>query len=238
MKSVLSAAALALLVTTGAHAADMAARPYTKAPVVERVYGWTGLYVGGTAGYGWGTTHQFDGTLRSALFDYNGFVGGATLGHNWQAGVVVLGFETDISYTEIKGAIADGAGWGCGFPTTSCHNEVHWFGTARGRLGYAFDRFLPYITGGLAYGRVYGDYTSCAVQCIESTRTGWTAGAGLEWAFTSNWSAKIEYLHVDLGDFSVTAGGNTLGVSTAFDVVRGGINYRFDWSSAPLVAKN
>ncbi|MDP1584614.1 MAG: porin family protein [Bradyrhizobium sp.] len=237
MKSVLTAATLAILASTAAQSADMAARPLTKAPVVDRLYSWTGLYVGGTAGYGWGRTRQIDDTRSSPEFDYEGFVGGGTLGYNWQAGAVVLGFETDISYADIKGAIADGPGWGCGFPTTSCHNEVQWFGTARGRLGYALDRFLPYITGGLAYGRVYGDFTSCSLQCIESTRTGWTAGAGLEWAFASSWSAKVEYLRVDLGEFSVTSGGNTLGVVTTFDVVRAGINYKFDWGGAPLVAK-
>jgi outer membrane immunogenic protein len=101
----------------------------------------------------------------------------------------------------------------------------------RGRLGYAFDRVLPFVTGGLAIGNIKNTYPGFTT--VDETNAGWTVGGGVEFAFAPNWSAKVEYLHVDLGDVSCTAGtacfiagtGNTVNLTE--EVVRGGINYRF-----------
>jgi outer membrane immunogenic protein len=138
-----------------------------KAPAykaAEPLFNWTGFYIGGTAGWGWGKTHQTDdGTFLSPPIHWDGFVGGGTLGLNWQSGRSVLGIEADISDARIKGSIPDQPAWGCGGAGTTCHNEVKWFGTVRGRAGYAMDTFLPYVTGGLAYGKLYADFNSCRI---------------------------------------------------------------------------
>lgn len=103
--------------------------------------------------------------------------------------------------------------------------KVPWFATVRGRIGYAFDRFLPYVTGGAAIGEVKMD-TGAGTD--KDTRVGWTLGAGVEWAFLANWSAKLEYLYADLGksscDIAACAGTD---VSFKTSIVRGGLNYRF-----------
>jgi outer membrane immunogenic protein len=202
------------------------------APVAAPLFNWSGFYVGVHAGYGWGNTHQFNPTRSSPTYDWDGFVAGGTLGYNWQNGALVFGLETDLS-SGIKGSRVDtGVGWSCGpVVGTFCHNEVKWFGTVRGRLGFAMDRFLPFVTAGWAYGRVYTDYNSCAIVCIANTRNGWTAGAGFEWAFAPNWSVKVEYLHVDLGTHYVPA--EDLGLSARFNVIRVGANLRFATGKAP-----
>ena len=101
-------------------------------------------------------------------------------------------------------------------------------GTARGRIGYAFDRFLPYITGGGAFGDVKGSLLGAGD--FKQTKAGWTAGAGVEYAFIDNWSAKIEYLYVDLGKTTCDAtcsSGNPMTATFTSKVVRGGLNYKF-----------
>jgi outer membrane immunogenic protein len=115
--------------------------------------------------------------------------------------------------------LADGGGL--------CQTQQSWVGTTRARLGYAFDRWLPYVTGGIAYGNIQ------AVQPTSTTTNtyvGWTAGAGLEVALNRNWSTKVEYLHIDLGtaNFVGSASGtSSLAVPVTNDFVRLGINYRF-----------
>jgi outer membrane immunogenic protein len=146
---------------------------------------------------------------------------GGTLGYNWQTGQVVFGLETDISWSGIDGSAA------CG--VLSCGVKNDWLGTARGRLGVAIDRFMPYITGGLAYGSV--DASATGLAGASSTQAGWTLGGGVEFGLPAPWSAKLEYLYVDLGDFScgaacgVTAGSGDVSFKT--HIVRAGLNYRF-----------
>lgn len=230
MKRILLAGT-ALLALTAAQPTLAADAPVYKgpAPVAAAVFNWTGLYIGATAGYGFGNTYQFDngGAFTSGTFDWNGGVAGGTIGYNWQTGALVFGVEADLSWSGIKGSITSPPGWGCGVSPT-CHNEVKWFGTVRGRLGLAMDRFLPFVTAGVAYGRLYADFTACApVQfCIEETRTGWTAGGGFEWAFAPNWSLKVEYLYIDLGQFEVVTT-DDLGMVGRFSVVRAGLNWHF-----------
>ena len=108
---------------------------------------------------------------------------------------------------------------------------MNWFGTVRGRVGYAFDRFLPYVTGGFAYGNVKNKVSHPTFGSFsdDNTQYGWTLGGGLEYAFTNNLTAKLEYLYVDLDKESINVPGGTFNsdVETKFSVVRAGLNYKF-----------
>jgi outer membrane immunogenic protein len=192
---------------------------------------WSGAYIGGVAGYGWGSEtydYSFFGPSSSVDFDANGFVGGLTAGYNWQHDRFVIGAEADVSFANIKGdvLVADPP---C--LIEGCAAKVSWFGTGRARLGYAFENFLPYVTGGFAVGRVKGsaDLGACGFvgNCsFSDTRWGWSAGAGIEWAMNQHLSFKAEYLHVDLGKPDFNAATVTTDAIN-FDTVRVGINYHF-----------
>src|SRR5581483_4682683 len=193
-------AALALLATPfAAAAADMPVRGYYKSAPrsVVAYYNWTGFYVGGVLGYGFGSSNWSpDGASPSP----KGLTYGVTAGYNWQSGSMVYGAEFDYSFSSVKGSAA------CGVALAfSCETSNTWLGTARGRLGYSFDRFLPYITGGAAFGNIKATASSAAGTATDSaTKVGYALGAGLEYAFLGNWTAKLEYLYVDLGSFSST----------------------------------
>jgi outer membrane immunogenic protein len=109
----------------------------------------------------------------------------------------------------------------------TCRTRTNWFGTGRGRIGYAFDRFLPYFTGGLAMGDVEATRTGFAGS--KDTNAGWTVGVGIEGVVAGNWTAKVEYLHADLGDTtcSALACGVAVNPDLNLNIVRGGLNYRF-----------
>src|SRR5262249_20402438 len=141
-----SAAMLALTGLVGtANAADLPRQVYTKAPpMMAPYYNWTGFYVGINGGGGWGTANW----NSTGDFDVSGGVVGGTVGYNWQFGTGVVGPEGDIAWADISGTTATGCvGGGCSTKNT-------WLGTARGRVGYAFDRIMPYVTGGAAFGDV------------------------------------------------------------------------------------
>ncbi len=151
--------------------------------------------------------------------DPTGGVYGGTLGYNFQTGTWVWGLEGDFDGTTIKGSTDCFGG--------SCETKMPWLATGRLRLGYAgWNNWLPFLTGGAAYGNVkatspFGD--------ASQSEWGWTAGAGLEYAFGANWSAKAEYLYVDLGDFDCgsNCGATPDNVSFKSGIVRAGINLRF-----------
>jgi outer membrane immunogenic protein len=220
-----------------AFAADM---PLKATPIAAPIFNWTGFYIGGTAGKGWGDTFQQDHAGHSLIHNWDGFVGGGTVGVNWQTSSWVLGIETDFSGSDIKARWSSEPGWGCVTPN-GCINKVDWFGTTRGRVGYAFNQLLAYGTVGVAYGRVHGQFgVGCVDACNTSNKSGLAYGGGVEWAFAPNWSAKIEYLRIDLRttSFQSPAGGDPLALGKPeFSVVRAGLNYKFDWSKAPVVAK-
>lgn len=181
-------------------AADLSGR--YPAPYVQPVaaFTWTGFYVGGNAGYGWGTT---------SFGDPGGFIAGLQAGYNFQFGSpFVLGIETDINYSGMSGG-----GVGLGY-----------FGTVRARLGYSFDRALVYGTGGFAYGQGNADFFGLT---SSANLTGWTLGVGAEYAVDRNWSAKLEYLYVDLGSatYGTLAGPVVSGLDA--NILRAGVNYRF-----------
>jgi outer membrane immunogenic protein len=200
---------------TSASAADIARRPPPPAPVyVEPVFTWTGPYVGINGGYGWGSS-DFSGPFTSGAFDASGGLAGGTLGYNYQIGQAVLGLEGDIDASWMKGSAACAGAF-------TCETKNTWLGTARGRLGYSFGRFMPYVTGGAAFGDIKTSING--LGSADETKVGWTAGAGIEAVLGGPWTAKIEYLHVDLG-----RGSSVLGTDAKFetDIVRAGINYRF-----------
>jgi len=160
------------------------------------------------------------GSNRGAS-DMNGFVGGGQIGYNWQgASPLVLGIEADFQGTGQSRTDTVGA--------FSLEQKLPWFGTVRGRIGYAFDRVMLYATGGLAYGdyklTVSGPGGSAS---DDATKTGWTVGGGVEWMFAPQWSTKLEYLYIDTGDRDVTLFGVPFTGRAKDNIVRVGLNYHF-----------
>jgi len=256
-------AAVASLAATGALAADLPVKApvYTKAPVyVEPVFDWTGFYVGGNVGYSWGrssdtsTLTNAAGTVLLTTSDksnLDGIVGGGQIGYNWQMRNWVFGLEADIQGTGEKGTRAFSltqtvCGSSCTIFTTpfALAQKIDWFGTARGRIGVlATPKVLLYVTGGLAYGEV-DSHESVFVTPItfssSNTHVGYTLGAGIEGAIGGNWTARLEYLYVDLGTVN---GSLTLAPTTNIssyssritdNILRAGIDYKF---GGPVVAK-
>jgi outer membrane immunogenic protein len=192
--------------TASAQAADLpygSRAPYTVNQPLN-AYSWAGPYLGGNLGYEWGS-------VDNNLTRPSGFEGGVQAGYNWQQGSPwVFGVEGDIQAT---GADDTFAPWKFSNP---------WFGTVRGRAGYAVNNVLFYGTAGLAFGELRGETFGLSET---HTNAGWTAGFGAEFAFAPNWSAKIEYLFVDLADSNFTITGLSNGYQ--FGVVRAGVNYHF-----------
>lgn len=221
----------AVLTTMSAQAADLPNRSNPPSTYTEPPFTWTGYYFGVNGGYDSGRSSWSDPLVGadSRHFHTSGALAGGQFGYNWQAGSVVLGIETDADWLGVKGVkssttggdvcLADGSG--------SCQTQQSWVGTTRARAGYAFGRWLPYVTGGVAYGNIE------AVQptgTTTNTNIGWTAGAGLEVALDRNWSVKLEYLHIDLGSATFTgfaSGTSTLVIPVSDNLVRAGINFRF-----------
>jgi outer membrane immunogenic protein len=196
---------------------------------------WTGLYVGVAGGFGWGRAEQTDPIpFTSGTYKTRGGLIGGTLGYNWQSGPAVFGLETDLSWANIKGSTAGIPGNGCAL--LHCESTMSALGTVRGRLGLvAWQNLLPYVTGGLAYAKLHGAEGVAGFGGSGSKWvSGWTIGGGLEGMLTPNWSAKVEYLYVDLGRhkvFNDVFGGLTFPESlrTTAHVLRFGANYRFSY---------
>jgi outer membrane immunogenic protein len=195
-----------------------------KAPVsYVAPFSWSGFYVGINGGYGWGTSNWSSAVTADSVKPKGGVVGG-TFGYNLQTGNWVWGLEGDIDYSTMDGT---NIGTGACAGAAGCETLNRWLGTARGRIGYSFDRWLPYFTGGAAFGDMR--MTPNNGQHATKSQLGWTLGGGVEWAFMGAWSAKLEYLYVDLG--SATCGASICGIDTKVtdttNLVRAGINYRF-----------
>lgn len=282
-------ATLVLVLGSPAFATDLPAPAYKapvyKAPAVAPLYNWSGFYIGGNAGYGWGKANTdianaagnpfglgpsglpFDplpGFAHSDSGKLNGPNGGGQIGYNWQfAPMGVFGIEADLQTSRQKNSNrftdsfsvqdhADNETFLDGTIATDYEAKISWFGTVRGRLGYASNGVLLYGTGGLAYGEVGLSGTSASTVttsgagvggppfttvtakgfAASAVNLGWTAGAGIEGALANNWTWKAKYLHMDLGSLSVTgtaATGATFTASSKFtdDIVRLGLNYRF-----------
>jgi len=206
MKTLVRAAALIFaLITTPAAAADLYGRAPTFAAAPINVYSWNGVYVGANLGYQWGSVTNWAGGSPS------GITGGGQIGYNWQVHPNwVLGLEADL-----QGSAASDT-----FAAYKFSNP--WFGTVRGRAGYAMNNVLFYLTGGFAYG---GGRVEFAGITESQTHLGWTLGGGVEVGLTPNWSAKAEYLYVRLDDRSYVLTGVNNGFSSS--IFRLGANYRF-----------
>ena len=207
-----------------AQAADIP-RPIYKGPrTVVAYYNWTGFYAGINAGYGFGDSTW--SAVPAATNKPKGFLVGGTLGYNYQVGSIVLGIEGDIDWSDVKDSVT------CA-PGVTCETSNGWLATIRGRAGYAFDRWMPYVTGGGAYGNVKATRSPPAVSS-SNDQFGWTVGAGVEYAFLGNWSAKLEYLYVDLGSFNAAPALPVGNVSFKENIVRAGLNYKF---SGPIFTR-
>lgn len=198
--------AAALTLAGMAQAADAADLPYSQPYTVNQplnAFSWAGPYLGGNLGYDWGS-------VSNNVTKPSGISGGVQGGYNFQRGSWVFGVEGDL---ELTGANDTFAPWKFSNP---------WFGTVRGRVGYAFNNILFYGTGGLAFGELRAETFGLSES---QTSAGWTLGAGAEFGLAPNWTAKIEYLYVDLSEsqFAIT------GVSNGyrFGVIRAGLNYHF-----------
>lgn len=219
------ASAMALL-GGSALGADMAVPPPLEKAAFHpvRVYEWTGFYIGVNGGYATGTSRVSFPTGDSADFTLDGALVGGTAGFNFQAGPIVWGVEGDIALADISGGAA------CPVAGISCSVRNRWLATGRGRLGWAINNWMPYITGGMAFGEVRISALPTGSQ--STTHGGWTAGGGVEVALNRNWSAKAEYLYVQLDNFDCDAPTCfALGpVSAPFreHLIRGGINYAFN----------
>jgi outer membrane immunogenic protein len=268
----------ALMITAGgmlalsvlnASAADINRKPLlTKAPPVHPapvspVYNWTGFYLGGNVGYGWSHrdfTRTFTATSASGQLsatnsgsdDGKGWLGGGQIGFNYQfLGNWVAGIEADIDAAHITSSTSacfTGVTTVCGTRDT----DIKDFGTVRGRLGYAFNNWLVYGTGGWAWARGNNttQITCVGVGCpgasalpatpapvsVDVNPSGWAAGGGVEWAFLPNWTLRAEYLHLQFD--GVTEDRSIQGVLPVFitthvssnvsvDLVRVGLNYQF-----------
>jgi outer membrane immunogenic protein len=221
MKRVLVASVALIALAVSASAADVRVRrtppPAPGAAVLAPFYNWTGFYVGGHLGWG-------DSTLDTNGSS-DGFLGGVQAGYNFQMNQLVFGVEGQISWTDI------GNDTNLGAVATS----IDWLATIAGRLGYAFGPALAYGKVGVAF----LDWTSSAGRGLGTgdTETGWVLGAGLEYGFTPNWSAKIEY------NFTSFELDRTSLVRSTFDreldvhLVKLGINYRFGWPAAPVTRR-
>jgi outer membrane immunogenic protein len=210
-----AAALVAVMTMTTANAADMPRRHAmpVKAPAYAAPYNWTGFYLGINGGGGFGRS-DFSAPFTTGSFNTTGGLAGGTLGYNWQAGQMVFGLEGDIDWSDMRATAT------CG--VTTCRTRNDWFGTARGRVGYAFDRFLPYFTGGAAFGNIKTNIAG--IGSSDDSKVGWTLGGGLEAAIAGPWTAKVEYLYADLGSGSAVAGSTA---TFRTNIVRGGLNYRF-----------
>ncbi len=243
------ATAAVALVSSSAFAADLPVKqPVYKAPpaVVVPAYNWSGFYAGVAGGYGWGHSDQTDpgiptpppitNPIGDGHFGMTGWVAGGTAGYNWQMGQWVFGLEGDYSWSDISGSSQ-----ACG-PTLlhACGTQLDSFGTFRGRIGYAAGQtgnVLLYVTGGLAVGDVHG-WDALTPASGSSFQAGWTVGAGVEFAIAPQWTAKVEYLYMDLGKaqlfniVSTPVVPETVSFTT--NIVRAGVNYHF---GGPVVAK-
>ena len=241
---------LAMALSLPAAAADQPGRGpmITKGPVMAPMpyYNWTGFYIGGHVGYGWSdkdwneTTAIFGpGFINSASYEADGFLGGGQIGFNWQTGPWVFGIELDASWTDINGG---GAQLIPTFFGGTASTDINWIGTVTGRVGYAWNNMLLYGKAGFAWADEDHNTFYPGVGSFTSgeTRTGWIVGAGIEYGFWNNWSAKLEYNYIDLGTENV---GFADGIPSTFDidqqihVVKVGLNYRFGWFPGPVVAR-
>ena len=222
---------------TPAFAADLAPAPVEPVAPIVVPFTWSGFYVGADIGYSWSqvdTDLSGAGLLALGVSPFNlspdsdGVVGGVYVGYNAQFNQIVVGIEGDIEAASNSGD--DTFSLIPGTPFINSKVEKNWQGSIRARLGYAFDNFLPYITGGVAfadYDVKATDFLGAEVTSGSNTLTGWTIGAGVDYAFTANLIGRLEYRYTDYGTDDFTNFGVTDKVSVKDSTIRAGIAYKF-----------
>ena len=233
MKKVLLVTASLIALGAPALAADLAARPYTKAPpMVAAVYDWTGFYIGANGGWG-SSRNSWDlvGFGPEGSHDSTGGTVGGQVGYRWQAGTFVFGLEAQGNWADLSGSNLSQV-----FIGQRNHTNVDAFGLFTGQVGYAVNNVLLYVKGGAAvtansYRSTFGGVTAGITG--DDTRWGGTIGAGLEYAFAPNWSVGVEYNHLFMQDRTynfTTPGGLAFGtdrIRQDVDLVTARLNYRF-----------
>jgi outer membrane immunogenic protein len=220
-----SGALIAIAAASPASAADLPARmPAYKAPIAPVAFSWTGCYIGAHIGGGFGEKRWSNAGVEFANHNTDGFLGGGQIGCNYQTGQFVFGVEGDASWADLTGSSNDVFDAG-----TTEHSKVDFLGTLTGRAGIAYDRALFYVKGGGAWAhdkfRAEDAFTTITA---DQTRWGWTVGAGIEYAFAPNWSAKVEYDFMDFGKKSVTFDfGGVADIDQQVHAVKVGVNYKF-----------
>jgi outer membrane immunogenic protein len=232
------ASAIAVMALFGFGTANAADMPVKSRPVAAPVayaapaYNWTGYYIGALAGYGTGDSKHCDAGCFPGFPtpSIDGWLLGGTIGANWQTGNWVLGIEADAAWANIKGSSGNTSNFGC---ANACRTEINSTSTVRGRVGWAFDRWLPYLTAGVAFSDLHASLGNPVLTSDSSFRTSFVVGGGVEWAFTQQWSAKFEYLYTDMGGFYYDTN-NTCGAFPNCSVedvklhqFRLGLNYKF-----------
>jgi outer membrane immunogenic protein len=247
MKRVLVALAAAVAMSSSAYAADLGAKPVYKAPPVAVMYNWSGVYIGGHVGWGW---QDADATLLSqpvpafplgSVFNTraDGLLAGGQIGVNWQTGNWVFGLEGDFSWTNADGSVTSASPFIPGLAPNGTI-DFNWFATATGRVGYAWNNWLAYVKGGVAFTDIdiggtvtVGGVVTNTLNQVSDTRTGWIVGAGIEHGFAGNWSWKLEYNYMDFGNETYnTTTTPAVGVTAiqhdlTAQTVKFGLNYRF-----------
>jgi outer membrane immunogenic protein len=221
----LAAAAAAVLFGQLASAADLPTKAPAAVPVPPPVYNWTGFYIGGQAGGGWGRSTVTDidasasfpaGFVQSSQ-DPSGALGGAYGGYNYQWGQLVLGIDGDYSWAKLTGSAIDPAVFNP--PRTSDvalkNDKINWIATVTGRLGYALNNYMFFVKGGGAWAGFEGNAvltrtvgattTNIGLSSSSGTRDGWIVGGGVEWGFLPNWTAKVEYDYIGFSTANFTS---------------------------------
>jgi len=248
MKKVLlvTASLIALGAAAPAVAADLAARPYTKAPpMIAALYDWSGFYIGANGGWGssrncWDFLPVAGGVASEGCHDASGGTVGGQIGYRWQAGTWVFGVEAQGNWADFEGSnvsVFD--------PTLRNESRIDAFGLFTGQVGYAANNVLFYVKGGAAVtSNEYRQYAVLGNALVgttsDDTRWGGVVGVGLEYGFAPNWSIGIEYDHMFMQDRTytfTTPGGAFFGtdrISQDVDLVTARLNYKF---GGPAVAR-
>jgi outer membrane immunogenic protein len=230
MKKLVLAASILAASTASAFAADLAARPYTKAPpVVAAMYDWSGFYIGMNGGWGQSSTRYDWANFLVRSDNASGGTVGGQIGYNWQAGSWVFGLEAQGNWADLTRSYVDPFD-----PRWSVGTTVDALGLFTGRVGYAANNVLFYVKGGAAVANnsYWAALNNIDFINVSNTRWGASVGAGLEWGFTPNWSFGIEYNHLFLGDTTYNwTNANwrytSVGIRQDIDLVTARINYRF-----------
>lgn len=230
----LASTALGAGLISGAHASDLPTHKAPAAPTLASpVYNWTGFYVGANLGVDWsrsssGITYDFFDELSPGPSSVNnpaGVIGGVQAGYNWQFSSLVLGVEADADLSSARRNAA--------FDEYLTHNSsLSALGTIRARAGWAFDRWLPYVTGGVAFADLKNSLNDDGlVFSRNSSATGWVVGGGLEYALTDHWTVKAEYLYAQFPNSSGVVGSSPylyrFKDTDSDQIARVGVNYKF-----------